>query len=82
MVQVQQKKEVCMKQCTVKDTRTDAQRRYIEKLKKRTLCPEGNMRPFSITQEQLKYEQQIIKTPNHLRFVIDDLYPKETRIKD
>jgi hypothetical protein len=85
-MELEQTKETeCTKKSTIKDNRTEKQREYIEKVKKRTIgnrtFHDNTNRPSSAKCEQYKLEQQIVKVPNHLRFVVEDMYPKETRME-
>ena len=83
MEQAQEKNETCTKQSTVQDTRTKAQREYLEKFKRKTLAILENKRsrPTSAMCENWKLDQQEKKVPNHLRYVLEEMYPKETRME-
>jgi hypothetical protein len=81
MEQMQVIEEVCTKQRITQDTRTEAQRRYIERLKQQTLIEvyERKHRPPMHEREKWKFENIMSRIPNHLRPIIEEDYPKELR---
>ena len=85
-MELQEKKgQESTKESIVKDKRTPNQRKYIERLKKMTIdksyLADKRTRPSSGKCEQWKLEQQSLKVPNHLRYVLEEMYPKETRLE-
>jgi len=78
---MQKKEEVYMKQPIARDTRTEAQRKYIERLKQQTLIEvyERKQKPPMHEREKWKFENVMSRIPNHLRPIIEEDYPKETR---